>query len=173
MSKIELLNSSCADVIVDAVVNAANRNLVSGGGVCGAIYSKAGYEELNKACMKIKTPLKDGDAVITPAFNMKNAKYIIHAIGPDFNRTPNALKQLYEAYYNSLLVFKDNKLHSIAFPLISAGIFAGNMKNPATMSAIQCLKACNDFIKKNEDYDVKIKVCAYSSSEYQEIKDLF
>jgi len=173
MSKIELLNSSCADVIVDAVVNAANRNLMSGGGVCGAIFNKAGYEELNKACMEIKTPLEDGEAVLTSAFNMKNAEYIIHAVGPDFNRTPNAFKQLYEAYYNSLLILKDNNLYSIAFPLISSGIFAGNMKNPATMSAIQCLKACNDFIKKNEDYDVKIKVCAYSSSEYQEIKDLF
>ena len=48
MSKIELINGSCADQKVDAVVNAANRNLWSGGGICGVIFKKAGYEELNE-----------------------------------------------------------------------------------------------------------------------------
>lgn len=79
---------------------------MSGGGVCGAIYSKAGYDKLNDACSKIGIPLKDGDAVITPAFNIKNAKYIIHAVGPNFAITPNVFKELKKAYYNSLIVLK-------------------------------------------------------------------
>ena len=65
MSKIELINGSCADQEVDAVVNAANRNLWSGGGICGVIFKKAGYAELNEECKKHNTPLKDGEAVIT------------------------------------------------------------------------------------------------------------
>ena len=80
VSRIQLLNASCADQTVDAVVNAANSGLWAGGGICGVIFSKAGYE-LETACKKHKTPLSDGDAVITPAFNMKNAKAIIHAVG--------------------------------------------------------------------------------------------
>ncbi len=84
MSKIELINASCADQEVDVVVNAANGGLWAGGGICGVIFRKAGMSELTGACSKYKTPLHDGDAVITPAFNMKNAKAIIHAVGPDF-----------------------------------------------------------------------------------------
>ena len=110
MSKIELINGSCADQEVDAVVNAANRNLWSGGGICGIIFKKAGYAELNEECKKHNTPLKDGEAVITSSCNMNNCKYIIHAVGPDFGHTPNAFKELYNAYYNSLIVL--NKILS-------------------------------------------------------------
>lgn len=103
VSKIELINGSCADQTVDVVVNAANSGLWAGGGICGVIFKKAGMTELTKACNKYNTPLNDGDAVITPAFNMKNAKSIIHAVGPNFGNTPTAFKELFDAYYNSLL----------------------------------------------------------------------
>ena len=65
MSKIELLNASCADQTVDAVVNAANDGLWAGGGICGVIFAKAGMRELTDACSRIRVPLNDGDAVIT------------------------------------------------------------------------------------------------------------
>ena len=108
MSSIKLINASCAEQNVDAIVNAANRNLLSGGGICGVIYEKAGYVELNEACKKYRTPLEDGDAVITSAFNIKNAKYIIHTVGPNFGYTPNAFDKLFKAYYNSLVVLMNN-----------------------------------------------------------------
>ena len=146
MSKIELINESCADQTVDAVVNAANSGLWAGGGICGAIFRKAGMSQLTSACKQYQTPLKDGDAVITPAFQMKNAKYIIHAVGPDFSRTPAAFKELYEAYYNSLCVLMQNDLHSISFPLISSGIFGGSLANPAAESTKHCCRAYNKFI---------------------------
>lgn len=114
MGKIELLNASCADQTVDAVVNAANRGLWAGSGICGVLFQKAGMKELTKACSEYNTPLNDGDAVITPAFNMKNAKYIIHAVGPNFSNTPTAFEELFDAYYNSLCVLKENGLHSIS-----------------------------------------------------------
>lgn len=171
MSKLELKNESCIDQKVDAIVNAANRFLISGGGICGAIFKKAGYEELNAACRSIKTPLKDGEVAITPAFNITNAKYIIHAVGPNFRITPNAFNELYKAYYNSLELLKKNNLHSISFPLISSKIFGYGLQNPAKESTKQCLKAYNRFVELNKDYDITVILCAYSSQEYEEAKE--
>jgi O-acetyl-ADP-ribose deacetylase (regulator of RNase III) len=168
MSKIELVNGSCVEEEVDAIVNAANKYLLSGGGVCGAIFKKAGYEELTSACKSVKTPLNDGDAVITPAFNITNAKYVIHAVGPDFGKTPEAFNELFKAYYNSLLVLKANNLHSIAFPLISSGIFGGNLENPVAESVKECLMAYRKFTTEFPDYEIIVKLCAFSLIEMQE-----
>ncbi len=165
MSSIKLINSSCVEQKVDAIVNAANRNLLSGGGICGAIFQKAGYIELNQACKKHKTPLNDGDAVITPAFNITNAKHIIHAVGPDFGHTPDAFDKLFNAYYNSLKVLMENNLHTISFPLISSGIFGGNLDNPVAISTEQCLKAYNKFITDYKEYNIEVLLCAYSMQE--------
>lgn len=127
MSKIELINGSCAEQSADIVVNAANSGLWAGGGICGVIFKKAGMKALTSACSKYKNPLKDGSAVITPAFNMTNAQAIIHAVGPNFAVTPKAFKELFDAYYNPLKVMMDNDYHSISFPLISSGIFGGSL----------------------------------------------
>ena len=172
MSKIVLINASCADQTVDAVVNAANNRLWAGGGICGVIFKKAGIAALTAACSKYQTPLKDGSAVITPAFNMTNARYIIHAIGPDFGRTPTAFKELFDAYYNSLCVLKDNGLY-ISFPLISSGIFGGSLSNPSAESAKQCCRAYTKFVAYYPGYPIYIKLCAFSSKEMQEAKTVF
>ena len=129
--------------------------------------------ELTDACSKYQTPLKDGDAVITPSFNMKNAKAIIHAVGPDFSSTPKAFKELFEAYYNSPVVLKDNGFHSISFPLISAGIFGGDLPDPAGESAKQCLRAYKKFAEDYPDYDVKVVLCAFSSEEMKKASDVY
>ena len=165
MSKIELLHASCADQTVDAVVNAANSGLWAGGGICGVIFSKAGMSELTDACSRIKTPLNDGDAVITPSFNMKNVKAIIHAVGPNFAVTPTAFDTLFDAYYNSLCVLMENGYHSISFPLISSGIFGGSLPDPAAESAKQCMRAYGKFTADHPDYDVDVKLCAFSAHE--------
>ena len=166
MNIFDVKHGSCADQNVDVIGNAANRQLMSGGGICGAIYQKAGYKELNEACKKYTTPLKDGDAVITPAFNILNAKYIIHAVGPDFGYTPKAFKELFDAYYNSLVVMKNNNLHSISFPLISAGIFGGNLDNPVAESTKQCKRAYNKFLDEYPDYQIKVLLCAFTQEEF-------
>ena len=173
MSKLRLLKDSCVNQEVDAIVNAANRYLMSGGGICGAIYEKAGYRELNEACKRINTPLNDGYATITSAFNITNAKYIIHAVGPDFNSTPEAIAKLEDAYYNSLVVLKENNLHSIAFPLISSGIFGGNLDNPAGVSANCCKNAYDKFISTYKDYEIDVTLCAYTEQEYEKCKNFF
>lgn len=173
MSTIRLINASCVDQKVDAVVNAANRNLWSGAGVCGAIFEKAGYQELNNECEKINTPLKDGEAVITSSCKMNNCKFIIHAVGPDFGSTPRAFEELYNAYYNSLLVLKKNDLHSISFPLISSGIFGYGLDHPTLESTKACIRAYEIFTKNNSNYDIDVLLCAYTYEEMEEANKEF
>lgn len=140
IKKIGIISTDC-----EAVVNAANDHLAMGGGVCGVIFSAAGASELTRACDKIGF-CKTGDAVITPGFKLK-AKYIIHAVGPVYiDGKHNEAKLLYSAYESSLKVAKENGVKSIAFPLISAGIF-GYTKKEAWEIA---LRACKDFLDDND-----------------------
>ncbi|HCK24822.1 MAG TPA: RNase III inhibitor, partial [Bacteroides graminisolvens] len=86
---------------VDAIVNAANTELQMGGGVCGAIFKAAGATQLQAACDKL-APIKTGEAVITPGFNLL-AKYVIHAAGPVFRGGKSGEEeQLRSCYLNSL-----------------------------------------------------------------------
>ena len=156
MSSIVLINESCVDQNVDVIVNAANPCLFPGDGVCGEIFKRANRVDLIIVCSKYKTPLKDGSAVITPACKIKNAKFIIHAVGPDFSENPTAFKELFEAYYNSLCVLKENDLHSISFPLISSGIYGGDLKNPVAESTKQCLLAYKKFISNFPNYQIDV-----------------
>ena len=173
MSTINLIKGSCADQVADVVVNAANSGLWAGGGICGVIFSKAGMTELTAACNKYKTPLKDGSAVITPAFKMTNVKAIIHAVGPNFAVTPKAFKELFDAYYNSLKIMMDNGYHSISFPLISSGIFGGSLANPVAESTKQCLRAYNKFVSDYPDYDIDVRLCAFADREMTEAQSVW
>lgn len=150
-STIEIRKIGITSLDTDAIVNAANEGLWEGGGVCGAIFRGAGSAELTKACKAIGG-CRTGGAVITPAFALP-AKYIIHAVGPvwrgGYDHEP---KLLYSAYKNSLELAKENGCKSIAFPLISAGIF-GYPKEAAWKKA---LEACTDFINTYPEYEIKI-----------------
>lgn len=173
MSKIVLLNESCVDQTVDAIVNAANPFLWPGDGVCGEIFRRANKLDLIIACSKCDTPLEDGSAVLTPAFQIKNARFIIHAVGPDFGEKPSAYRELFAAYYNSLYVLKENNLHSISFPLISSGIYSGDLENPVAVSTKQCLQAYKKFISEYPDYDIDVRLCAYSKESMMKAKPMF
>lgn len=151
MSSIEIRKIGITKLDTDAVVNAANAGLWEGGGVCGYIFHDSGSKEMTAASQKIGH-CDEGSAVITPGFKLP-AKYVIHAVGPRWSGGEhNEPKLLYSAYKQSLLLAKENGLHSIGFPLISAGIF-GYPVDKAWRKAIQ---ACNDFIQNNPDYDIKI-----------------
>lgn len=173
MSSLILINDSSVDQKVDAIVNAANKHLMAGNGVCGAIFKKAGYDELTKACQSNQLPLNDGEAVITPAFNIDNAEYIIHAVGPNFSITKNSFQELENAYYNSLILLKENNLHSISFPLISSGIYGGNLPNPVGESTKQCINAYNKFVTMNPDYQIEVLLCAFTEKEMQLAEEVY
>lgn len=151
MSSIRIVKRGITKLAVDAVVNAANSDLANGGGVAGAIFSAAGVAKLSAVCNAIGG-CKTGHAVITPGFDLP-AKNIIHAVGPIWRGGDHdEAKLLYSAYKQSLIVAKENDCHSIAFPLISAGIY-GYPKDKAWRKALQ---ACRDFIDANPDYDIDI-----------------
>ena len=146
---IEIRNCSITSLTADAIVNAANGGLWAGGGVCGAIFQAAGMRQLQKACDAIGH-CDTGSAVITPAFNL-NAKYIIHAVGPQWcGGTHNEPQQLYSAYRKSLELAIENDCHSIAFPLLSAGIFC----YPADKAWEIAIEACQDFLKEHPDIHI-------------------
>ena len=151
MSSIRIQEISITELEVDAIVNAANSELQHGGGVCGVIFRAAGPRELQAACDKIGG-CRTGDAVITPGFKLP-AKHVIHAVGPVWHGGERGEPELlYSAYKRSLEVARENGLHSIAFPLISAGIYG----YPQDQAWERALTACRDFIGANNDYEIDI-----------------
>ena len=127
----------------DAIVNAANTGLRMGGGVCGAIFKAAGIEELTRACAPL-APIKTGEAVITAGFALK-APFIIHTAGPVYRDGRSGEEELLAAcYHNSLALATEHNLSSIAFPLISSGIY-GYPKDEALAVATD---AINTFLRE-------------------------
>ena len=74
----------------------------------------------------------------------------------------------FNAYYNSLKVLMENGYHSISFPLISSGIFGQSLDNPVAESTKQCLRAYKKFTEDYPEYEVDVKLCAYTASEMRE-----
>ena len=151
MSSIEIKKIGITKLDTDAIVNAANEGLWEGGGVCGAIFREAGSAELTKACNAIGG-CKTGNAVITPGFKLP-AKYVIHAVGPQWtDGNHNEPKLLYSAYKQSLILAKENNLHSIGFPLISAGIYG----YPIKRAWADAVSACTEYLRANRNDAMKI-----------------
>ena len=106
---------------VDAIVNAANETLCGGGGVDGAIHMAAGPELLEE-CKKLGG-CKPGEVKVTKAYNIKQANYIFHTVGPRYYSDSNPPKTLESCYLNCLKLADEMRLKSIAFPSISTGAF--------------------------------------------------
>lgn len=138
---------------VDAIVNAANTELMMGGGVCGAIFHAAGARKLQEACDQV-APIQTGGAAITPGFQLP-AKFVIHAAGPvyDYRNAEQSAVLLCSAYTESLKLAIQNNCESIAFPLISSGIY-GYPKDEALQVATE---AITDFLAEH-DLDVYLAV---------------
>ena len=117
-----IVETDITTMAVDAIVNAANSRLRMGGGVCGAIFDAAGPAELTAACKPL-APIETGQAVITPGFKLP-ARFVIHTVGPIYHGGTNGEEDLLRSCYrNSLELAVKNGCHSIAFPIISSGIF--------------------------------------------------
>lgn len=140
---------------VDAIVNAANNELKGGGGVDGAIHAAAG-PELDEACKKIGW-CETGDAVVTPAFGIKDVEYIIHTVGPktDGHASHDQCSQLQLAYLNSLKLANNLRCKTVSFPSISTGIF----KFPLTYATNVFKSAILHFQEENEYVEEVRMVC--------------
>ena len=118
-----IIRQDITRMAVDAIVNAANTALQMGGGVCGAIFRAAGPDRLQAACDRVG-PILTGQAAITPGFALP-ARYVIHAAGPVYSplHKEECRSLLRSAYLESLKLARDSGCESIAFPLISSGIY--------------------------------------------------
>ncbi len=156
-SILELVQGDITELATDAIVNAANTQLVLGGGVAGAIRRKGG-PEIQAHCNKIG-PISIGQAAITTGGNLK-AKYVIHAVGPMMGEGDEDQK-LENATLNALRSADENNLGSIAFPAISTGIFGFPIKRCAPIM----LGTTIDYLKGQTRLE-KVVFCLFDKGSY-------
>ena len=149
LDKIEVRQGDITRLEVDAIVNAANKSLLGGGGVDGAIHRTAG-PELLKECRRLGG-CPTGEARITNGYNLP-ACFVIHTVGPVYSGKARDSRLLTNCYANSLKLAAENNLKSIAFPAISCGVY-GYPIDQACKIAINT--TCN-FLKSNPDIEKAI-----------------
>ena len=154
--KVKLLKGDITKLNVDAIVNAANNSLLGGEGVDGAIHAAAGPELLAE-CRQLHG-CRTGEAKITKGYDLA-ADYVIHTVGPIWRGGVIGEKNLLiSCYVNSMSLAQQYHVRSIAFPLLSAGVF-GYPKREAITVALETLL-------QYEDTDMDIYLILYNSDTY-------
>lgn len=157
-SVLELIEGDITEMRTEAIVNAANAQLILGGGVAGAIRRKGG-PKIQEECNKIGGTFVGG-AVLTTAGNLE-AKYVIHAVGPRMGEG-NEDQKLKNATLNSLKLADDKSLKSISFPAISTGIFGFPIKRCAEIM----LKTTIDYLQDKTGLE-KVVFCLFGKESYE------
>lgn len=140
-------------------MNAANRSLLGGGGVDGAIHRAAGPGLLNEC--RTLNGCRTGEAKITGGYNLP-ASHVIHTVGPIYSGSASDAEDLRNCYWNSLEVARANDLHSIAFPGISTGVYGYPKKDAAKIA----LKTVKEWLEKNSGYEMEITIVNFSEEDY-------
>jgi len=157
---VELLEGDITDQDTDAIVNAANRSLLGGGGVDGAIHRAAGPQLLAEC--RTLGGCETGDAKITKGYNLK-ARHVIHTVGPVYySAGKKAPDLLASCYRRSLEVASQNKLKSIAFPSISTGAYGYPLNEAAPIA----LKTVMDYLKDHPDVEL-VRFVLFGQEAYQ------
>ena len=164
-NKIKLIKGDITKLETDAIVNAANRSLLGGGGVDGAIHRAAGPELLEEC--KTLNGCETGHAKITAGYKLP-AKHVIHTVGPVWHGGNNNEDELLDTCYNeSLKLAEENNCKSVAFPNISTGVY-GFPKARAAKIAVETVK---NFIEKNTLPD-QVIFCCFDDENYRLYQDL-
>lgn len=164
---ISVIQGDIAKQTSNAIVNAANKHLLGGSGVAGAIFDAAGYEKMSAACQEIGY-CETGESVITAGFNLP-AKYVIHSVGPIYGQNNGKdLELLQSCYWTALARAEEKELKSITFPLISAGIY-GYPKKDAIKIAIDSIREY--FLDREQSSIKEVYICTCSDEDYKDVKD--
>ena len=161
--KIEKMDITQADT--DCIVNAANKSLLGGGGVDGAIHRAAGPELLAE-CRTLHG-CETGQAKITKGYNL-NAKYVIHTVGPVYSGSEEDPKHLRSCYWNCLELARANDIHSIAFPAISTGVYGYPVKEAAEIS----YKAVTEWLTENADYGMDVLLACFNDKTVEAYRSI-
>jgi len=154
---LQLIEGDITEMDTEAIVNAANAQLVLGGGVAGAIRRKGG-PSIQEQCDEIGGTFTGG-AVITGAGNLK-AKYVIHAVGPRKGEG-NKDEKLKNATLNSLKLADEKGIKSLTFPALSTGIFGFPIQRCAEIM----LGTVNEYLRGKTDIE-KVCFCLYDNNSY-------
>ncbi|WP_163714727.1 O-acetyl-ADP-ribose deacetylase [Mangrovibacterium lignilyticum] len=160
MEHILIYQGDITEMHVDAIVNAANKSLLGGGGVDGAIHRVAGPRLLEE-CRKLNG-CETGEAKITQAYKLP-CRFVIHTVGPVWYGGEIGEKELLtNAYLNSLKLAKEYKLATIAFPNISTGVY----HFPKELAAKIAMKTVQDFLSKNE-FPKTVTFCVFDQENFE------